>query len=221
MTDRMRSLRRLTLVVFLGVAALSLAPSAQAYIGQNPYDVHLSGPGKTVACTQDVVITATVKSATNAQPVAHQTVNWDIKSAQSSGDRLSDQTTNTAADGTTQVTLTFGPATGARVVRATIATFPATITVTCSGPVNVPPTPAPTPRPTPLPTQGLPQPATTPSPQRTSDPGSTPHPAASSLPGTDSLPPAQPGHGSDVPLLLGLVLIGSFAAIVLRRLSRT
>lgn len=224
MTDRIRTLRRLTLALFLSLAALALAPSVQGYIGQNPYDVHLSGPGQTVACTQNVVITATVKSATSGRPVGHQTVNWDIKSAQSSGDRLSDSTTSTASDGTTQVTLVFGPETGARVVRATIATFPATITVTCSGPLNVTPTSAPTPipAPTPTPTQRPPQPTqAAPNPGATGTPSPAPHPAASGLPGTDPVPPTTPGQGPDVSLLLGLVLLGSVVAIVLRRVSRT
>ncbi len=128
-------------VVFAGLVFAGLfARGAEAYIGQNPYAVHLDGPAGVVSCQSQVVITATVRDAETGVLVSHQAVEWDIKVSLSPGDRLSDRSTVTGADGKTSVTLSFGPAEGTRTVRATISTFPATIDVTCRGGV-----PAPTP----------------------------------------------------------------------------
>ena len=232
---------RMGIAVSFGLIVLISGTPAQAYIDQNPYDVSLTGPGHTVACNGNAVINASVKSATNGHPVPLQGVIWDIKSGQSSGDRLSDHKTSTGADGTTSVTLAFGPEAGARVVRATIATWPATITVKCSGASGASPTPLPTPHPTPRPTQEPPGPTPEPtasplrsqepagptpvptaSPLRSQEPaGPTPVPSASPLPGTDASIPRQAGQVPEIWLLLVVVLVGAAALLLLRRRSRS
>lgn len=210
-----RDRRRIHLAgLLVTVAALTwlLVPDAVAYIGQNPYDVHLDGPSGTVPCSRDVVIKATVRSATNGDPVGHQIVKWDLKQSPSSGDRLSSSSTTTGSDGTTSVTLSFGPVAGSRDVRATVATYPATLTVKCEGAG-----PAPTPRPTPKPTQR-------PAPPPTSRPGPvtpTARPTAMPPTNTEAIPagPVTP-TGPDLRIILVLVFLGTGLGVLIRRPSR-
>jgi hypothetical protein len=213
------STRRLH-VALLGasIAALTwlIAPGTVAYIGQNPYDVHLDGPSGTVPCARDIEITATVKSATNGDRVAHQVVKWDIKKSPSSGDRLSSGSTTTNSDGKTSVTLSFGSAEGERQVRATVATFPATLTIQCEGPFGARPTATPEPRSTPRPTSR-------PGPVVTSPPHRQPTPAPSGIPVTSTtVIPAEPSgpDGPDLRFVLVLVFVGTGLGVLVRRSAR-
>ena len=183
----LRSLSRgLVLVV---MASAMLVHTTAAYVGQNPYSVHLDGPVGVVGCQSAVVVTATVRSAETGAPVSIQAVVWDITASPSTDDSLSSRTTFTGPDGKTSVTLHFGPVEGARTVRATIATWPATIDLTCRGGVPVR-TATPTGNPTITPSA---LPSTNPSAPPTVAPSAIPSAAASaSPPPPATAPPSVP-----------------------------
>jgi hypothetical protein len=224
-----RRIRPVPLAVVAVLAAAfgwALAPEAAAYVGQNPYAVHLSGPGGTVSCSRDVTITATVKAASNGRPVAHQTIIWDFRKSLSSGDRLSPRATATNGSGQASVTLSFGPVAGSRQVRASVAQFPATLVVSCSGPTAPRPTPRPTPRP-----QPAPHPTQHPTSHPTHKPAPQTHPQSQGgghLPPSDtaggvvlaSVAPAGNATAPDLPLFGGVGLILVAFVLAWRRLAR-
>jgi hypothetical protein len=171
--------------VLVVVSSAMLVHAAAAYVGQNPYAVHLDGPPGVVGCRSEVVITATVRGAETGDLVSNQVVEWDITTSRSTDDSLSSRISVTGPDGKASVTLAFGPVEGARNVRAMIATWPATIAVTCRGGVPLP-TATPTGDPTATPST---VPSTNPSVPPTVVPTVIPSiaPSASALPAT---PPA-------------------------------
>jgi len=225
---RIRPAQLAVAAVLAAAFGWALAPGAAAYVGQNPYAVHLSGPGGSVSCSRDVTITATVKAASNGRPVAHQTVIWDFKQSPSNADRLSPRATSTNGSGQTSVTLSFGNVAGSRQVRASVAQFPATLVVRCSGVTAPRPTPRPTPRPQPAPhpTQHPTQhPVHKPPPQtapRSHTGGHLPDSDTAGVALLSSVPPTGTGSGTAPDLALfggaGLILV----AFVLgwRRLAR-
>lgn len=164
-----------------------LVPHVAGYVDQNPFAVTMEGPAGAVSCQSEADITATVRDATTAQPVAGQAVEWDIKASPSTNDRLSDRTTITNAQGKTKVTLFFGPVDGERIVRAKIAFWPATIHVSCTGATAPTPTPTSTGTPTPSPTQA-PTPTAPPSGPATAEPTPTVT-GVPETPGASSPPP--------------------------------
>lgn len=180
------TLRRMLLLalaagVLFAASAWLVAP-AVAYIGQNPYTVRLEGPSRSVACSDHVTISGSVKDAKTGKNVGQQSVLWSLTTNQSSQDQVSPAHTVTANDGTTSVTLTFGAVSGKRVVQAMIASYPAKISVTCN--TGVVQTPAPGATPTPRTTAKAPTPApgTTPEPGTTPAPGTTPGSGATPTP---------------------------------------
>jgi hypothetical protein len=122
---------------------------AHAYVGQNPYIVHLDASSRQARCDSQVQITATVRDAETGNLVQQQSVDWDLKVSRSPGDSVFPARTITNEQGQATTTLRFGLAEGERTVRATIREWPATIDVSCQGGVPVAtPTPQSTPRPT-------------------------------------------------------------------------
>jgi len=174
--------------------------SVHAYIGQNPYIVEMQGPSGAVQCDGEAKVTATVRDAESGVLVPGQAVHWDFKTRLASGDAVKPATTVTDENGQTSVIVTFGPVEGRRTVRAMIANWPTTTTVTCQGGVSATPSPSPSPTrsSTPSPTRSS---TPTPTPSPTSPP--TPPPTAgatnsSSATGSPSLPPsASPGQQPD------------------------
>jgi hypothetical protein len=140
---RAHVVRIASVMALVVTAAWLLTSNVAAYIGQNPYDVHLSGPSGKVSCSRDVVLTASVRDSSSHKAVAHQTVKWDVRQSPSSADRLSRTSTSTASDGKTSVTLSFGSAEGARTIRASVAGFGTNLVVRCSGAARPGPTPTP------------------------------------------------------------------------------
>lgn len=169
-----RVINRRHAAALLLVVSFLVVPFAasHAYVGQNPYVVHLDGPSGIVRCDSSAVITATVRNAETGEVVAGQEVIWDVKVPRSPGDSVSPTRSVTNDRGKTSTTLRFGAAEGERTVRATIATWPATIDVTCQGGV---PTPSPMPPPTPSPS-ATPTATPTASPTEPSTPTPTPPP---------------------------------------------
>jgi hypothetical protein len=186
--------RRLPAYAALATLLLCLMPVAGvvAYLGQNPYAVQLKASDKEASCADEVTITATVRSSETGALIAGQTVNWDFKVSVSDDDELSAQRTVTNENGKTKVTVSFGPVEGSRTVRATIASWPATIKISCQGGL---PTPAPTPQATPKPTpQATPKPNATPTASHPSvnPPSASPTPSPSATPTTP--PTTTPGQ---------------------------
>lgn len=163
--------RRLLIVALVPMAVFFalLIPGVSGYVGQNPYAVTMEGPSGAVSCQSDAVITATVRGADDGKVVVGQSVDWDIKASPSADDRVSPRTSITDNHGKARVTLSFGPVDGERIVRARIATWPATIHVSCTGATS---TPTPTPTPTSTPTHA-PTPTPTPTPTATATPSPT------------------------------------------------
>lgn len=156
------------------VAALTPLSSINAYVGQNPYSVSFDGPSGVVSCASSPDVTATVREAETGQLVSGQQIRWDIKRGQSSADSVNPRTTVTDQNGKSTVTVRFGPVEGERTVRATIATWPATLRITCRGGGAVtPPPPTDPPGPTPTPTD---RPTNTPTATPTDGPTNTPTP---------------------------------------------
>ncbi len=114
--------------VFLAV----LVAPASGYIKQRFSQVLLSGPS-VVKCNRAATINAKVVSTETGKPIDNQIITWSLAQTQSLGDGLSQTSTITNKNGKTSVTLTFGPAAGPRVVRASIAGGSPTITVRCAG----------------------------------------------------------------------------------------
>ena len=112
---------------------IAIAPAASAYITQAPFQVLLSGPGRTVKCDRTVRVSATVLSADDGSPIRRQVVRWSFAQSQSSQDRLSDTQTTTDARGRTSISVSFGPVAGARRVTASASIVSPTIEVRCAG----------------------------------------------------------------------------------------
>jgi LPXTG-site transpeptidase (sortase) family protein len=122
-------------ILSLGLALLLLAGSGVAsvgYVDQTQVQVVLSGPN-TVRCNRSATISARVVSTENGRPVRNQVVSWALTQSQSSGDGLSASSTITNRRGRTSVTLSFGPAAGARTVRASVTVTSPSITIRCAG----------------------------------------------------------------------------------------
>lgn len=119
-----------TLISSLLVVAFAFP--AIAYDKQPVARVNLSAPG-VVKCNQSATITAKVIDIKTGKPVFGQTVNFRLRSSQSSGDRLSKGSGRTNRDGVTRVTLSFGPAAGARTIGASIPNNAPVVTVRCAG----------------------------------------------------------------------------------------
>lgn len=171
--SNMRLIRLLVpLVVLLGVFA---APRVLGYIGQNPYSVRLDAPAS-VDCRDTAVVTATVRLANTGEPVAQQLVYWDFKQSGSPQDKLSPAQGVTDDNGKVRTTLSFGFVSGVRNVRITVASWPATIYVSCTG-----------------------APAATPSPRPTAPPPTAPPPTASSGATGSSNPSSGPSSDPTTP----------------------
>lgn len=234
------------LAALIGAAALLVALSAvtaSAYVGQNPYVVHLAGPSGSVRCDSTVTITATIRTAATGGLAAGQQVIWDVPASPSGADWVSPRTVLSDAHGQAATTLTFGPAEGQRTVQARIADWPATIKVTCQGgvslstskptasarPITSPTAPTPA---TPLPTPDVPAtdpPASLGAPDSSTRPPQSPAVIATLQPGTSAQPTAAPAEAppdsstsSDllpialIVLVLGATIAGA-AAMLLRR----
>ena len=197
--DALRDLRTRLGIAIGGFFALlfALLPLAGtfAYVGQNPYVVQMRGPNGPVRCDETASVTATVTDVASGNLVPGQAVKWDFKNSPSGGDKVTPKTSVTDNNAKTTVTVSFGPVEGQRTVRATIASWPTTIKVTCQGGVAPPnPTPTPTRRPTPTP-DDTPKPPRTPNPTETQP--SEPSPNAS--PATSASPAASPSPAAASP----------------------
>ena len=180
--------RRLRSLLVVGVALVGLVATTAtaAYVGQNPYSVHLAIPLGSRSCRSSVIVTATVRSATTAALISGQAVDWDVMVAVSAGDRVIPARSVTGSNGKATTTLFFANFGGKRTVRAMVARFPATIDVTCHGP-SAPPTPRPTPTPAATPTPDVTDKPTTvptgsPTPSSTTIASSHPSPASTAVP---------------------------------------
>ena len=128
----MNRIRVLIAVVVTGLLLLTALVPAIAYIEQTYSQVLLSAPN-VVKCNRAATISAKVVATETGKPVNRQIVNWSLAQSQSSGDGFNAASTLTNAKGKTSVTLTFGPAAGPRVIRASAAGSSPTITVRCAG----------------------------------------------------------------------------------------
>jgi LPXTG-site transpeptidase (sortase) family protein len=127
--------RTVRTVLALGLAALMLAGSGIAtvgYVDQTQVQIILSAPN-TVRCDRSATISARVVSTDDGRPVRNQVVRWSLTRRQSSRDGLSSSSTVTNRRGRTSVSLSFGPAAGARTVRASVTVTSPSITVRCAG----------------------------------------------------------------------------------------
>lgn len=125
---------RLFIVSMVALAlTVGTALTAVAYIEQSQIQILLSGPSGAVRCDRSAAITAKVVSTQSGKPVANQLVHWSLVGSQSSGDGLTAASTVTGRNGTTSVSLIFGPVAGARTVRASASNVSPAITVRCAG----------------------------------------------------------------------------------------
>ena len=177
--------------------------SAGAYVGQNPYIVHLGGPSGNVRCDAQPRITATVRAFDTGALVAGQVITWDMQQSPTTGDSVSPTRTVTDSNGKAVVNLSFGPAEGERTVRAIIIPgWPETITVTCRGSVVTPPptiAPTPTPQSTTPPLTPKPSDNLTPAPSTVSSPSIPTASPATSQPSNTGQPTMSVGVPTGAP----------------------
>ncbi len=108
-----------------------VGPAAQAYIGQAPVQILMSGPSGPVPCGTTVTISATVLGSQDGKPVQQQVVQWVVAGSASRGDQLSGATSETDANGVATIDLALGSAAGKRKVSASVTIVDATSQVTC------------------------------------------------------------------------------------------
>lgn len=128
---RHRSRALIVMLLSMGILAMTLA-TASGYIEQKLSQVLLSGPN-VVKCNRTATVTAQVIATKSGIPLKNQIVHWSLAQTQSSSDGLSAASTITNERGKTSVNISFGPAAGPRVIRATAGGSAPTITVRCSG----------------------------------------------------------------------------------------
>jgi Bacterial Ig-like domain (group 1) len=127
--------RRTGWIAGLAAAAVLLTASATAF----GYTGQVEGSGVvavrgTVTCGAGLALTATFVDA-NGKPVAGESVAWSFDASPSASDRISPTPTSTNSHGVATATLTLGPPSGSRQIRATAGTVSATAVVSpsCGG----------------------------------------------------------------------------------------
>ncbi len=128
----MNRIRVLVAAAVVSLLLLAAIAPAMAYIEQRYSQVLLKGPN-VVKCNRAATISAKVVTTETGKPVPRQVVNWSLAQTQSLGDGLSAASTLTNDRGKTTIMLTFGPAEGPRVIRASAGGSSSTVTVRCAG----------------------------------------------------------------------------------------
>lgn len=128
---RIRQPHLVALLAGASLAVASMVAPTLGYIGQAPVQIGLTGPSGTVSCADDVTLTATVVDTGTGSPVAEQIVTWELSDGAAEGDSLSGASSVTDAQGQASVRLSFGDASGTRVVSATVTIVTTPLRVRC------------------------------------------------------------------------------------------
>ena len=124
--------RRTGWLAGLAAVAVLLATAVTAFGYQDQVEglVTVSAHG-TVTCGTGLALTATFVDA-NGLPVSGLSVDWSFVTSPSASDRLNKTPTTTDSKGVATTTVTLGPVSGSRTIKATAGTVSATAVLSAS-----------------------------------------------------------------------------------------